>query len=104
MAGHKMGEKKEKKVMKKPMKKKVVKKKPEMSQVEIDNKTIDIKKGALSRQLGIPEEDNIPMSLLNKLKKIEVGEEFEHKGKKMKMTAPLKKRITLAITLKKMKK
>lgn len=87
-----------------PKKKMVKKKEPEMSKVEIDNKTIDIKKGALSRQLGIPEDKNIPMTLLNKLKKMEVGEEFEHNGKKMKMTNALKKRIVLAINLKKMKK
>ena len=87
-----------------PAKKNTPKKKMEKETIELGGKEIEIKKGALSRQLGIPEEKNIPMTLLNKLKKIEVGESFEHNGKKMKMTSALKKRITLAITLKKMKK
>jgi len=80
------------------------KKKPEVSEIEIEDKVIEIKKGALHKQLGIPEEKNIPMTLLNKLKKMELGEEFEQNGKKMKMTRGLKRRVVLAITLKKMKK
>mgnify|MGYP003134982569 FL=1 len=78
--------------------------KKKMGEVKIDKTRIPIKEGALSKQLGIPEEKNIPMSLLTKLKNIKIGEEFTHNNKKMKMTNLLKKRITLAITLKKMKK
>lgn len=85
-----------------PKKKNSPKKK--MGEVEIGKEKIPIKEGALSKQLGIEEEKNIPMSLLKKLSKVDVGEEFDHKGKKMKMTNQLKKRITLAITLKNMKK
>jgi hypothetical protein len=31
------------------------------------------KRGALSRQLGIPEEKNIPITLLEKIKKAKIG-------------------------------
>jgi len=80
------------------------KKKEEKSEVILEGSEVEINKGALHRQLGIPEEKNIPMTLLNKLKKMEIGEEFEQNGKKMKMTRGLKRRVVLGITLKKMKK
>jgi hypothetical protein len=70
----------------------------------IQGKDIPIKTGALSKMLRIPEEDNIPMTLLNRLNKMEIGEEFEQKGRSMKMSPLMKKRVSLAITLKKMKK
>ena len=75
-----------------------------MGKVTIQGKDIPIKTGALSKMLRIPEEDNIPMTLLNRLNKMEIGEEFEQKGRSMKMSALMKKRVSLAITLKKMKK
>tara|TARA_R100001369_G_C3232530_1_gene152401 strand:- start:40 stop:432 length:393 start_codon:yes stop_codon:yes gene_type:complete len=78
--------------------------KPKMGKVTIQGKDIPIKTGALSKMLRIPEEENIPMTLLRRLNKMEIGEEFEQKGKSMKMTGLLKKRVSLAITLKKMKK
>ena len=79
-------------------------KKNEKSSITIKGKKIEMDKGKLSRELGIPEEKNIPMTLLRKLAKVPNGEMFEHKGKSMKMTPGLKKRVTLAITLKGFKK
>ena len=75
----------------------------EKEQIELGGKKIEIKKGALSRQLGIPIEKDIPKSLLAKLNKMKIGEETEYKGKKLKVTSLLKKRVSLAITLKGMR-
>ncbi len=72
--------------------------------ITIKGKKIEMDKGKLSRELGIPEEKNIPMTLLKKLVKIPNGEMFDHKGKSKKMTPGLKKRVSLAITLKGFKK
>mgnify|MGYP003638541436 CR=1 FL=1 len=76
----------------------------EKSEITIKGKKIEMDKGKLSRELGIPEEKNIPMTLLKKLVKIPNGESFDHKGKSKKMTPGLKKRVSLAITLKGFKK
>jgi len=75
----------------------------EREEIELGGKKIEIKKGALSKQLGIPIEKDIPKSLLRKLKKMKVGEETEYKGKKIKITRLLKQRVSLAMTLKGMK-
>jgi hypothetical protein len=62
------------------------------------------KKGALSRQLDIPEEQNIPISLLGKIKKAKIGSVVKNPtgvGKKrIKVTRLVKQRATLAHTLK----
>ena len=41
-----------------------------------------IKKGALSKQLGIKEKNNIPISLLNKIIRAKVGETISNPTKK----------------------
>jgi hypothetical protein len=74
------------------------------SKLKIGTEKIVIDKGRLSKDLGIPEEKNIPMSLINRLIKIENGEMFEHNGKQKKMTPALKKRLVFARTLKGFKK
>lgn len=66
------------------------------------------KKGALSRQLGIPEEENIPMNLLNKIIKAREGDTISNPSsigkKRIKVTRLLEERSILARTLKKLKK
>jgi len=66
------------------------------------------RKGALSRQLGIPEEDNIPVTLLKKIKHADIGEMVHNpatKGKsRIKVTRLLKRRAVMALTLKGLKK
>jgi hypothetical protein len=66
------------------------------------------KRGALSRQLGIPEEENIPMALLSRIKKAKIGTTITNpttKGKKrVKVTHLVKKRATVAVTLKNLKR
>jgi hypothetical protein len=61
------------------------------------------KKGSLSRQLGIPEEKNIPVTLLNKIKAADIGDTVKNPcetGKsRVKVTRLLKKRAVLASTL-----
>lgn len=71
----------------------------EKEKVELDGEKFTIKKGALKRSLGVPDSYTFKKSELEKLKKIEVGKEFEFKGKKKKMTELLKKRVTLGLTL-----
>jgi len=60
--------------------------------------------GALSRQLGIPVEENIPVTLLRKIARTPIGETITNptkKGKRrIKVTRLLKKRAVLALTLK----
>jgi hypothetical protein len=64
---------------------------------------IDIKKGALSKDLGIPETENIPVSLLKK-KKVELQKKAEGEKKLSKSDLRLLRRINFALNLKKMKK
>lgn len=62
------------------------------------------KKGALSKQLGIPESDNIPFSLLLLIKQSPIGTVIHNptqKGKKrIKVTRLLKRRVNLALIFK----
>jgi len=59
-----------------------------------------IKKGALRSQLGIKEGETIPKSLLRKIIKAEIGTKVNG----ITVTAQLKKRASLALSLGKMKK
>ena len=67
-------------------------------------KKIGIKKGVLSRQLNIPEEENIPMTLLNKIISAEAGQTIKNPtkiGKRViKVTRKLERRAILARNLK----
>lgn len=63
-----------------------------------------VKKGALRSQLGIKEDEKIPISFLQKVAKAEVGTTLSFKGKDIKVTAKLKRRVLLAIKFRKMKK
>ena len=67
--------------------------------VELDDTPITIKVGALHRSLKVPAKYTFKRSELQKLNKNEVGSEFMFKGKKIKMTSLVKKRITLGINL-----
>ena len=66
------------------------------------------KPGSLSRQLNIPEEQNIPKSLLQRIKSAKIGKTIKNptkKGKRrIKVTRLLKKRAVLALTLKRVGK
>lgn len=66
-----------------------------------------VKKGALSRQLGIPIEEDIPISILQDIKRKEVGDivNLPRKGnevfvRRVKVTKLLKRRAQLALNLK----
>ncbi len=67
-------------------------------------KKLKLKKGALSRQLGIAIKDNIPKTLLNKIIKAKAGETIRNptkSGKKrIKVTRLLEERAIFARTLK----
>jgi len=68
----------------------------------------NMKKGALSRQLGIPEKENIPVTLLKKIKNAKVGSTITNPTKtgkrKIKVTRKLKRRAVIALTLKRLSK
>ena len=69
---------------------------------------IDIKKGALHRQLGIPEDQPIPMSLLDKILLARPGDKISYtvngQKKSIKVTPKLIRRARLAKTFKEMRK
>ena len=69
---------------------------------------IKIKKGALSKYLGIPEKKNIPKTLLLKIKRAKKGTTIKNptkSGKRnIKVTSKTKKQASLALTLKGFKK
>jgi len=60
--------------------------------IVLDGEKIRFKKGALHRQLKIPEDQDIGMANLNKIAKAELGSMVTIKGKKFKVTPLLKKR------------
>ena len=69
---------------------------------------IGLKKGSLSSQLKIPEKDNIPITLLNKIIKARAGDTIRNPTKsgkrRIKVTRLLERRAILARTLKKLPK
>tara|TARA_Y100001972_G_scaffold119553_1_gene160980 strand:+ start:3348 stop:3608 length:261 start_codon:yes stop_codon:yes gene_type:complete len=58
-----------------------------------------IKKGALKKQLKVPENYRFTTATLTKLKGIPTGARFSFRGNDFTMSPLLKKRITFAITL-----
>lgn len=77
--------------------------KKKTGEITIDGKKIKFEEGALRRALKVPANEKILMGDLKKANKTEIGKEFMYDGKKFKMTQLMKKRITFAITLMKMK-
>jgi len=69
---------------------------------------IRIKKGALHKQLGIPKEKKIPLSLLNKIIAAEPENSIKNPSgvgrKRIRVTRALEKRANLARNLKNIKK
>jgi hypothetical protein len=89
------------KKVKKDKKEKKVKKheKGEKETVVLDGTKITFKKGGLHRSLKVPDDYTFKRGELNKLKKVEVGDDFKFKGKTIKMTGRVKKQITLGLNL-----
>ena len=67
-------------------------------------KKISFKKGTLHHQLGVSSEKTLPVSLLNKIMSIDVGKKVVYNKKHILVTGLLKKRVNLALNLKKMRK
>lgn len=63
----------------------------------------EMKKGALHKQLGYDEDEDIPAGVIKKIVDGEVGSKVKVKGEEKTITALMKKRANLAKTLKKMK-
>ena len=86
-------------------KSKVVKKAKKESKAEAESGIPfeELKEGSFKRMLKIKKDDKPLMkSEANRLAKIEVGEEFDFRGNKLKMTKLMKKRANLAKTLMKL--
>lgn len=66
-------------------------------------KETKMKKGALHKQLGYKEDENIPDGIIKKIVDSEVGSKLKIKGEEETITALMKKRANLAKTLKKLK-
>jgi len=62
-----------------------------------------IRKGTLSKQLGIPISENIPMDVLEKVQMKKIGNKIRIKGKDVPITLLLKRRANLAINLKRIR-
>ena len=82
------------------------KKSEKKSTITLGGKKIEIKDGALRKQLGVPDDEKIPMNLLRRIMDADVGDMIDNpfKKSKLKVTALLKRRASLGRTLKKMKK
>jgi len=61
-------------------------------------------KGALRAQLGVKEDEEIPVSILNQIKNTDTGKTVTFKGKSITVTTQLKRRAILALRLKAMHK
>ena len=53
---------------------------------------LDLKKGAYHRVLGLKPDEPIPMSITNKILEADIGDVITFRGKKIKVTALLKRR------------
>jgi len=80
--------------------------KKKTSTIKIGDKKITMKKDALRNMLKVPEDEDIPVSFLNKIGKADAGDMIRNifTGKEMKVSALMKKRASLAKTLKSFKK
>jgi hypothetical protein len=67
-----------------------------------------LKKGSLSRQLGIPQKENIPITLLNKIISAKAGQTITNPTKigkrRIKVTRLLERRSIMARNLKRIKR
>jgi hypothetical protein len=67
--------------------------------IVLNGKKITYKKGALHRQLKIPEDQNIGVANLRKISKSEIGNEVKIKGKTFKVTPLMKKRAVFGLNI-----
>lgn len=75
-------------------------KKPKTPDLGQKRKPFDLKEGALSKQLGIPIEKNIPKTLLRKIDKGKVGDMVKlPSGKEIKITPLLHKRVRFVLNI-----
>lgn len=63
-----------------------------------------LKKGKLSKQIGVPIAKNIPMNVLNKIASTNIGKSVKVPKGKIKVTLLLKRRAVMARNLKKIKR
>ena len=70
-----------------------------METVELGGEKFKIKKGALHRQLKVPQSYKFNRTELNKINKTQLGKSFDFNGKSFKMTNLMRDRVTLALNL-----
>ena len=71
----------------------------EMETIKIDGKTIKFKKGALHRQLKVPEDELIGNPILRRIKKGEIGSSIKVRGKTFKITKLMQKRANFGLNM-----
>ena len=76
---------------------------PKKVKVELDGEKVEFKEGTLRSMLKAPKDMKLTAPVLKKINKTEVGKTFDFNGRKIKMTALMKKRVTLGINLQKKK-
>ena len=72
--------------------------------INLGKKKIVIKKNGLRNALKLEPRETFEIKELKSINKTPVGEKFNFRGRSFKMTNLMKKRITLAITLMKMRR
>ena len=65
----------------------------------LDGEKVNYREGALRRQLGLRADQKLTRASLDRLKKVEVGSMFTLMGKRHRMTALMKQRVSLGRTL-----
>jgi hypothetical protein len=71
----------------------------EKETIVLDGKKITFKKGALHRQLKVPEDEDIGTSNLRKIARSDVGASVVIKGKTFKVTPLMKKRAVFGLNI-----
>ena len=75
------------------------KKKCECETATLGGDKVAFREGALRRQLGLTASQKLTRASLDRLKKVEVGSMFTLMGKRHRMTALMKQRVSLGRTL-----
>lgn len=76
---------------------------PKKEKVKLNGETVEFKEGTLRSMLKAPKDMKLTLPVLRKINKTEVGDTFDFNKRKIKMTALMKKRVTLGINLQKKK-
>ena len=60
---------------------------------------VKFKVGGLHKSLGVPQDKDLPKGIMEKIKKMKVGEKVKVMGKEITITATIKRQATLGLNL-----